>query len=80
MTGDETKPYISLVLTPLIDIINRTHTPKTLLENTGMLSLKRLAIVVAIERCIIKEMNINFFCLAINFFLIMLIRGIQSNI
>ena len=34
--GDETKPYISLVLSSLIDIINRAHTPKTLLENTGM--------------------------------------------
>jgi hypothetical protein len=34
--GDETKPYVSLVLSSLIDIINRAHTPKTLLENTGM--------------------------------------------
>lgn len=34
--GEETKPYISLVLSSLIDIINRAHTPKTLLENTGM--------------------------------------------
>ncbi|XP_028404498.1 transportin-1-like isoform X2 [Dendronephthya gigantea] len=33
--GEETKPYVTLVLSSLIDIINRTHTPKTLLENTG---------------------------------------------
>lgn len=29
------QPYISMVLAPLIEIINRPNTPKTLLENTG---------------------------------------------
>lgn len=33
--GADTKPYIPVVLTQLIDIINRPNTPKTLLENTG---------------------------------------------
>lgn len=37
--GPETRPYIPLVLTQLIDIINRPNTPKTLLENTGMFIL-----------------------------------------
>lgn len=30
------KPYVLMVLTQLISIINRPNTPKTLLENTGM--------------------------------------------
>jgi len=29
------KPYVPLVLTQLIALINRPNTPKTLLENTG---------------------------------------------
>ena len=33
--GAETQQYIPLVLSQLIGIINRPHTPKTLLENTG---------------------------------------------
>lgn len=33
--GSDTRPYIPLVLTQLVDIINRPNTPKTLLENTG---------------------------------------------
>lgn len=41
------KPYISLVLSALIDIINRAHTPKTLLENTGMyLTFGKLSILL----------------------------------
>lgn len=35
--GEGTRPYIPLVLTELIVIINRQNTPKTLLENTGNL-------------------------------------------
>lgn len=34
--GPETRPYIPLVLSQLIDIINRPNTPKTLLENTAI--------------------------------------------
>lgn len=33
--GAETKPFIPLVLGQLIEIINGSNTPKTLLENTG---------------------------------------------
>jgi len=33
--GHETSAYIPLILTQLIEIINRPDTPKTLLENTG---------------------------------------------
>ncbi|XP_044741153.1 transportin-1-like isoform X2 [Chrysoperla carnea] len=34
--GADMKPYIPMVLSQLIEIINRPHTPKTLLENTGV--------------------------------------------
>jgi len=34
-TGPDTSAYIPLILTQLIEIINRPDTPKTLLENTG---------------------------------------------
>lgn len=33
--GPDTSKYIPLVLSHLVDIINRPNTPKTLLENTG---------------------------------------------
>lgn len=33
--GQDTSTYIPLIITQLIDIINRPNTPKTLLENTG---------------------------------------------
>lgn len=29
------QPYVPLVLSNLVEIINRPNTPKTLLENTG---------------------------------------------
>ena len=32
------QPYISMVLNQLVEIINRPNTPKTLLENTGILN------------------------------------------
>jgi hypothetical protein len=35
-TGNDMQPYVTLVISPLVDIINRPNTPKTLLENTGM--------------------------------------------
>ena len=37
MPGANTKPYVPLVLNQLVSIINRPNTPKTLLENTGIL-------------------------------------------
>lgn len=36
LSGVEMQPYIAMVLTQLVEIINRPNTPKTLLENTGM--------------------------------------------
>lgn len=33
--GAEMQPYVGLVLSHLVEIINRPNTPKTLLENTG---------------------------------------------
>lgn len=33
--GDDIKPYVPLVLSHLVVIINRANAPKTLLENTG---------------------------------------------
>ena len=30
------QPYITMVITQLVEIINRPNTPKTLLENTGL--------------------------------------------
>lgn len=33
--GPEMQPYVAMVLHQLVEIINRSNTPKTLLENTG---------------------------------------------
>lgn len=33
--GAEMQPYVQMVLSNLVEIINRPNTPKTLLENTG---------------------------------------------
>ena len=33
--GPELRPYLPQMLPPLVEIINRPHAPKTLLENTG---------------------------------------------
>ncbi|XP_033738748.1 transportin-1-like isoform X3 [Pecten maximus] len=44
MIATEMQPYVTLVLAPLIDIINRPNTPKTLLENTAI-TIGRLGLV-----------------------------------
>lgn len=36
------QPYIVMVLNQLVEIINRPNTPKTLLENTGILNVHGL--------------------------------------
>ena len=36
--GEDMQPYVSMVISQLVEIINRPNTPKTLLENTGTLS------------------------------------------
>uniref|UniRef100_A0A182WMC8 Transportin-1 n=1 Tax=Anopheles minimus TaxID=112268 RepID=A0A182WMC8_9DIPT len=45
---EDTKPYIPMVLGPLIEIINNTSTPKTLLENTAI-TIGRLGLVCPVE-------------------------------
>ena len=35
LTDEDIKPYVPLVLSHLVVIINRANAPKTLLENTG---------------------------------------------
>ncbi|XP_048760058.1 transportin-1-like isoform X3 [Ostrea edulis] len=42
--GSDMQPYINLVLGPLVEIINRPNTPKTLLENTAI-TIGRLGLV-----------------------------------
>jgi transportin-1 len=46
--GDNTRPFIPLVLSKLIIIINRPNTPKTLLENTSI-TIGRLGYVCPVE-------------------------------
>ena len=50
-TGADMKPYVPLVLTQLITIINRPNTPKTLLENTGLYVVCN----VILSRCSLKS-------------------------
>lgn len=38
------QPYIAMVLNQLVEIINRPNTPKTLLENTGLLNMHILQV------------------------------------
>ncbi|XP_035907928.1 transportin-1 [Anopheles stephensi] len=45
---EDTKPYIPMVLGPLIEIINNVNTPKTLLENTAI-TIGRLGLVCPVE-------------------------------
>ncbi|KAF3430805.1 hypothetical protein E2986_13690 [Frieseomelitta varia] len=40
-SSTDTSAYIPLILTQLIDIINRPNTPKTLLENTEVIPFLR---------------------------------------
>jgi len=53
-TGADMKPYVPLVLTQLIAIINRPNTPKTLLENTGLCIVHNLlycfSVLLAVSR------------------------------
>lgn len=45
-SGVEMQPYIAMVLNQLVEIINRPNTPKTLLENTGILNAPMLELTV----------------------------------
>ena len=42
--GSEMSEYVGMLLEPLIEIINRPNTPKTLLENTAI-TIGRLGLV-----------------------------------
>lgn len=68
--GIETRPYIPLVLTKLIDIINRPNTPKTLLENTGI-TLGRLGYVCPHEVAPMLERFVRQWCTSL--------RNIRDN-
>uniref|UniRef100_A0A672R6X0 Transportin-1 n=1 Tax=Sinocyclocheilus grahami TaxID=75366 RepID=A0A672R6X0_SINGR len=46
--GMEMQPFVALVLNNLVEIINRPNTPKTLLENTGKLSVQSVALICTI--------------------------------
>ncbi|PSN43076.1 Transportin-1 [Blattella germanica] len=45
--GQDTRPYIPLVLSQLIVIINKPNTPKTLLENTVQINTKKIPLFQA---------------------------------
>lgn len=40
--------YVALVMTQLVEIINRPNTPKTLLENTGMVQESMIWLFVSV--------------------------------
>ncbi|NXL96933.1 TNPO2 protein, partial [Tyrannus savana] len=48
--GAEMQPYVQMVLTNLVEIINRPNTPKTLLENTALLNPQSLPPAITIGR------------------------------
>lgn len=58
LSGSDMQPFVGMVLTQLIDIINRSNTPKTLLENTG----EQLIVVsfIVLIQCML------FFCLRVS--------------
>jgi len=45
-SGEDIKPYVPLVLSHLVVIINRANAPKTLLENTGKTPFLSLYLLV----------------------------------
>jgi len=55
-TGADMKPYVPLVLSQLIGIINRPNTPKTLLENTGLYDIGNVS-----ELCAVKVLSVSHF-------------------
>ncbi|KAJ8309625.1 hypothetical protein KUTeg_012832 [Tegillarca granosa] len=73
--GNDINPYIKLVLTQLIDIINRPNTPKTLLENTGKsthaITIGRLGLVCPQEVAPMLQQFIRQWCTSL--------RNIRDN-
>lgn len=68
--GHEIQPYINLVVTPLIEIINRPNTPKTLLENTAI-TIGRLGLVCPQEVAPMLQQFIRQWCTSL--------RNIRDN-
>ncbi|XP_050403950.1 transportin-1 isoform X2 [Patella vulgata] len=68
--GAEMEPYVKLVITPLIDIINRPNTPKTLLENTAI-TIGRIGLVCAQEVAPLLQQFIRQWCTSL--------RNIRDN-
>ncbi|XP_064607040.1 transportin-1-like isoform X2 [Liolophura sinensis] len=68
--GADMRPYVNLVLSPLIDIINRSNTPKTLLENTAI-TIGRLGLVCPQEVAPMLQQFIRQWCTSL--------RNIRDN-
>ncbi|XP_064626357.1 transportin-1-like isoform X2 [Lineus longissimus] len=68
--GADMRPYIPLVLTHLIEIINRPNTPKTLLENTAI-TIGRLGLVCPQEVAPLLQQFIRQWCTSL--------RNIRDN-
>ncbi|XP_052073845.1 transportin-1-like isoform X1 [Mytilus californianus] len=60
-TGNDMQPYITMVISPLVDIINRPNTPKTLLENTAI-TIGRLGLVCPPEVAPMLQQFIRQWC------------------
>lgn len=71
--GPDTKPYIPLVLTQLIEIINRPNTPKTLLENTGWCQI--FLFYKLHVYCYSLEMLIHCICIDFIFYFLRVAKG-----
>ncbi|XP_048105028.1 transportin-2-like [Alosa alosa] len=68
--GVEMQPYVPLVLNPLVEIINRPNTPKTLLENTAI-TIGRLGYVCPQEVAPMLQQFIRPWCTSL--------RNIRDN-
>ena len=68
--GNDMQPYVTLVISPLVDIINRPNTPKTLLENTAI-TIGRLGLVCPPEVAPMLQQFIRQWCTSL--------RNIRDN-
>ncbi|ESP00524.1 hypothetical protein LOTGIDRAFT_112611 [Lottia gigantea] len=68
--GADMEPYVKLVINPLIDIINRPNTPKTLLENTAI-TIGRIGLVCPAEVAPLLQQFIRLWCTSL--------RNIRDN-
>ena len=49
--GDEMQEFIPLLVKPLVEIINRANSPRTLLENTGITLGRCLLLFTSDKKC-----------------------------